>query len=177
MPRDDASTSDPIGRLQVGRIGRAHGLKGEVAFALISDRTERVAPGSILHTGARALTVSASRPHQGRWLLSFKEIKDRTAAEELLGEFVMADPLDASELEDGENVIWVHELVGAEVRDISGALLGPVVAVEDNPASALMVVSINGDEVLVPVVFIVENSPGVVVINPPDGLLDLGKSS
>jgi ribosomal 30S subunit maturation factor RimM len=89
----------------------------------------------------------------------------------------MADPLDASEIEDGENVIWVHELVGSEVRDVSGALLGPVVAVEDNPASALMVVSINGDEVLVPVVFIVENSPGVVVINPPEGLLDLGKSS
>ncbi len=177
MPRDDASTSDPVGRLQVGRIGRAHGLKGEVAFALSSDRTERVAPGSILHTGARALTVSASRPPQGRWLLSFKEIKDRTAAEELLGEFVMADPLDSAEIEDGENVIWVHELVGAEVRDVSGLLLGPVVAVEDNPASALMVVSINGDEVLVPVVFIVENSPGVVVINPPEGLLDLGKSS
>ncbi len=176
MSRDDASTSVPNGRLQVGRIGRAHGLRGEVAFVLSSDRTERVAPGSILHTGSRSLTVSASRPHQGRWLLSFDEIKDRTAAEDLLGEFVMADPLDADALEDGENVIWVHDLVGAEVRDVAGVLLGPVVAVEENPASALMVVLIDGSEVLVPVVFIVENSPGIVVINPPEGLLDLGKS-
>ena len=156
-------------RLEVGRIGRAHGLRGEVAVTLSTDRTERVAVGSRLHVDERVLTVVAARPHQGRWLVRFEEVGDRTAAEALRGEVLRAEPLEGI-----DDVLWVHELVGAEVRDTTGASIGPVLAVEDNPASDLLVVEVDGREVLVPIVFVVEQADGVVVIDPPEGLLDLG---
>jgi len=156
-------------RLEVGRIGRAHGLHGEVAFTLTSDVTERVARGSILHVGDRPLTVVASRPHQGRWLVRFAEVTDRTDAEALRGELVTADPIEGA-----DDVLWVHELVGARVLDPAGTDLGPIVAVEANPASDLLVVEIAGREVLVPSVFVVERRDGGIVIDPPEGLLDLG---
>ena len=156
-------------RLEVGRIGRAHGLRGEVAVTLSTDRTERVAVGSRLHVNDRVLTVVAARPHQGRWLVRFEEVGDRTAAEALRGEVLRAEPLEGV-----DDVLWVHELVGAEVRDTTGAPIGPVLAVEDNPASDLLVVEVDGREVLVPIVFVVEQADGVVVIDPPEGLLDLG---
>jgi 16S rRNA processing protein RimM len=159
-------------RLEVGRIGRAHGLHGEVAFTLTSDVTARVAKGSVLHVGDRSLTVVASRPHQGRWLVRFAEITDRTGAEAIRGEIVTGDPIERD-----DDVLWVHELVGAQVLDASGATLGPIVAVEANPASDLLVVDIGGREVLVPSVFVTEQRDGVIVIDPPDGLLDLGGTS
>ncbi|MFM7059843.1 MAG: ribosome maturation factor RimM [Actinomycetes bacterium] len=156
-------------RLEVGRIGRAHGLHGEVAFTLTSDVTARVAKGSVLHIGDRPLTVVASRPHQGRWLVRFAEVTDRTAAEALRGEILTAEPIEG----DGE-VLWVHELVGARVVDASGVDVGPILAVEANPASDLLVIEIGGREVLVPSVFVTERRDGVIVIDPPEGLLDLG---
>lgn len=159
-------------RLEVGRIGRAHGLHGEVAFTLTSDVTARVAKGSVLHLGDRPLTVVASRPHQGRWLVRFAEITDRTAAEAVRGEIVTADPIEGD-----DDVLWVHELVGAQVLDASGAVLGPIVAVEANPASDLLVIEIDGREVLVPSVFVTEQRDGAIVIDPPEGLLDLGGAS
>lgn len=158
-------------RLEVGRIGRAHGLRGEVAVTLSSDRTERVAVGSRLDAGERTLTVAAARPHQGRWLVRFEEVADRTDAESLRGEVLRAEPLEGI-----DDVLWVHELVGAEVRDPHGTRIGPVLAVEDNPASDLLVVDHDGREVLVPTVFVVSHDAGVVVIDPPDGLLDLGSA-
>lgn len=165
-------TGDPTpARLEVGRIGRAHGLHGEVAVTLSSDRTERVAVGSLLQVGDRTLTVTASRPHQGRWLVRFAEVADRTAAEALRGEVLRAEPLVGV-----DGVLWVHELVGAEVLDTTGARIGPVLAVEDNPASDLLVIDLDGREVLVPAVFVVSQRDGVIVIDPPDGLLDLGGS-
>ena len=159
-------------RLEVGRIGRAHGLHGEVAFTLTSDVTARVAKGSVLHAGDRPLTVVASRPHQGRWLLRFAEVADRTAAEALRGAVVTADPIEGA-----DDVLWVHELVGSRVVDTAGVDLGPIVAVEANPASDLLVVEIAGREVLVPSVFVTDRRDGVIVIDPPEGLLDLGAGS
>ena len=81
-----------------------------------------------------------------------------------------ADPLagDADVLDDDE--LWVHEVVGAEVVDRAGAPVGRVTAVEANPAHDLLVLD---GGVLVPMVFVVEQRDGVLVIDPPDGLLDL----
>lgn len=154
-------------RLEVGRIGRAHGLRGEVSITLSSERPERLAPGSILYAGDRALVVEKARPHQGRWLVYFDGIGDRTAAEALLGVVLTGDALPT---EAGE--LWVHELIGASVRDRTGRDLGAVVAVEANPASDLLV--LDGD-VLVPMAFVVEQGPGYVVIDPPEGLLDVNR--
>jgi 16S rRNA processing protein RimM len=156
-------------RLVVGRIGRAHGLRGEVAVRFTSNRPERAAPGAVLYVGERELVIATSRPHQDRVLVHFEGIEDRTAAEALQGLELSALPLgDEVQLDDDE--LWIHEVVGAEVQDRAGATVGRVVAVEANPAHDLLVLD---GGALVPMVFVVEQRDGVVVIDPPEGLFDL----
>jgi 16S rRNA processing protein RimM len=154
------------GLLEVGRIGRAHGLKGEVAVSLWADRPERVAPGQMLHTDHGDLCVASSRPHQGRWLVHFVDVTDRTAAEQLAGLTLHAPPSD----EPG--TLWVHELIGADVVrvDAPETIVGRVSAVESNPASDLLVLESGS---LVPLRFVVSHEPGsLVVVDVPDGLID-----
>ena len=162
-------TPTPGDRLVVGRVGRAHGLRGEVAVTFSSNRPERSQPGAVLFAGERELVVRASRPHQGRVLIHFTGVEDRSSAEALLGVELTAAPL-TDEVELDERELWVHEVVGAEVLDRTGAAVGRVVAVEANPAHDLLVLD---GGALVPMVFVVEQREGVVVIDPPDGLFDL----
>lgn len=155
----------PDGLLEVGRVDRGHGLRGEVVVTLTSDRTERLAPGAHLWVGETEREVAASRPHQQRWLVHFAGIGRREEADALRGAVLRAAPLD---VDDG--TLWVHELVGAVVALPDGREAGTVVAVQDNPAHDLLV--LDGGE-LVPVVFVVDASglPGRVVVDPPEGLL------
>ena len=138
-------------------------------MTLHTDRPERTTPGAVLHAGDRTLVVASARPHQGRWLVRFEGITNRDGAEALRGATLAGEPLD----DPGEGRIWVHELVGDEVRDVHGSTLGRVAAVEPNPAHDILVLD---DGVLVPMVFVVEREPGVVVVDPPDGLLDVNRS-
>lgn len=151
-------------RLEVGRIGRAHGLRGELSVTLSTDRAERLAPGSVLGTDDRDLVVQSSRPHQQRWLVCFEGVDDRTAAEQLQGVTLYADALPSATDE-----LWVHELIGATVQDPDGTALGVVEAIEANPASDLLVLD---GERLVPLTFVVAHAPGVVTVDVPDGLWD-----
>jgi 16S rRNA processing protein RimM len=156
-------------RLEVGRIGRAHGMRGEVSVSLTSDRVERLTEGSVLFVDDRPLVVLSARPHSGRWLVCFEGIDDRTAAEGLLGRMISGEVLPT-----GDDELWVHELIGAAVRDAAGRDHGTVLSVEANPASDLLV--LDGD-VLVPMTFVVERGPGFVVIDPPEGLLDVNRKN
>jgi 16S rRNA processing protein RimM len=115
----------------------------------------------------RELVVAGSRKHGERWLVRFEGVADRDRAEALRGALLTGDPLPT-----GDDELWVHELIGASVRDVAGAELGRVVAVEANPASDLLVLE---GEVLVPVRFVVEQRDGVVVVDPPEGLLDVNR--
>jgi 16S rRNA processing protein RimM len=153
--------------LEVGRIGRAHGLHGEVSVVAISNRPERFDVGSTLFVDGHPLVIAAARRHQDRWLVHFEGVDDRTAAEALRNKVLMAEPLDT---ERGEDELWVHELIGAEVHDRAGVARGRVVAVEANPAHDLLVLD---DGRLVPVVFIVSHEPGLVGIDPPEGRFEL----
>lgn len=156
----------PSGRLEVGRVHKAHGLKGDVSVSLTTDRLERVEPGSRLFVDdvEREVVRSTHQP-PSRWLVGFAGITDRTAAEALRGAVLTAAPLEA-EVDE----LWVHELVGASVALADGTVVGVVEAVEDNPAHDILVLD-TGD--LVPAVFVVDASalPGRVVIDPPEGLL------
>jgi 16S rRNA processing protein RimM len=151
-------------RLEVARVGRAHGLRGEVAVTFISNRPERTKPGTRLYAGDRELVIGSAREHQKRWLIHFDGIEDRTDAEHLLGQVLTAEPLY------DEGALWVHDLVGAVVVDGAGRLLGTVTAVEANPAHDLLV--LDGGP-LIPMVFVTEHGNGRVVVEVPDGLLDL----
>jgi 16S rRNA processing protein RimM len=157
-----------MNRLEVGRVGRAHGIVGEMAVTLHTNRPERVEPGTVLYVGDRPLVISASRRHKQRWLVTFDGVVDRTAAEALTGEILTADPLGP--LPDGE--LWLHELVGSEVRDTSGVSLGSVTGVDANPAHDILVVD---DDLLVPVVFVIEHRDGVVIVDPPEGLVEINR--
>jgi 16S rRNA processing protein RimM len=151
--------------LEVGRIVKPHGLRGEVAVDVVTNRPEqRFAPGSVLQSERGPLEVVSSRPHQGRWLVTFAGVEDRAGAEGLRGLLLRGEPMAE------EGALWVHELIGAEVVDRAGRRHGVVQAVEANPASDLLVLP---GERLVPLVFVVEQRPGLVVIDPPEGLFDL----
>jgi 16S rRNA processing protein RimM len=157
--------------LEVGRIGRPHGLRGEVVVRLTTDRDERLAPGSVLQTDAGELVVVAARPHQDRWIVSFEGCHRREDVEGLRGKVLRAEALD------DPDELWVHDLVGAEVvtaEPAGGERVGTCVAVVANPASDLLELDSGA---LVPVVFVVgvdhEDGRGRVTIDPPEGLLDL----
>jgi 16S rRNA processing protein RimM len=150
--------------LEVGRVVKAHGIKGEVIVELVTDRTERVAPGSALQAGDRRFEVRESTPHQGRWIVQFAGVSDRNAAERLRGVALSAEPLA------DPDALWVHELIGSEVVDLVGSALGRVTSVEANPASDLLVLDGGG---LVPLRFVTDHQPGRITVDVPDGLFDL----
>jgi 16S rRNA processing protein RimM len=149
--------------LEVGRVGKPHGLAGEVVVSLVSNRPERVVVGSAFLTDAGELRIEASRPFADNWLMRFAGVDTREAAEGLRGTVLRGHPLD------DEDAWWVHELIGSEVFDTEGAHLGTVGAVVANPASDLL--ELDGGA-LVPLRFVVTRSPGRVVLDPPAGLLD-----
>lgn len=154
---------DEPGELEVGRIGKAHGLAGEVRVELWTEDS-RLAPGSMLSSDRGPLTVVSSRPHQDRHLVRFQGVSDREGAEALRGLMLRARPIERP------GTLWVHELVGATVESSDGRELGVVAAVEANPASDLLVLADGG---LVPLRFVVSHEPGQrVVVDVPDGLFD-----
>jgi len=153
--------------LEVGRVGRAHGLRGEVHVVAVSNVAERFAPGSELVVGDRPLVVASARASGSGWVVKFSGVDDRDAAELLRGRSVQAVALEAGSRGDD---VFVHEVIGAEVRDRSGKRIGRVEAVQANPAHDLLVLD---GGALVPFVFVVDREPGVVVVDLPEGLLDL----
>lgn len=153
-------------RLEVGRIGRAHGLRGEVVVTPVSNIVERFAKGATLWVDDIPRLIASSRPNQHRFVIRFEGVDGRDAAEALRGKLVEAEPL--GEAPEGE--LWVHDLIGSEVRDRAGTEFGRVVSVEANPAHDLLVLD---GGALVPMVFVVSSDSGVVVIDPPTGLFDL----
>ncbi len=150
------------GGLEVGRVVKPHGLRGEVVVDLVTNRTERLAPGSLLCSTAGDLEVERSSPHQGRWIVAFAGMDDRDGAEALRGVVLSAPAIH------DPDALWVHELVGSEVETADGRGHGRVVAVEANPASDLLVLD---GGALVPLRFVVCHRPGRVVVDPPEGLL------
>jgi 16S rRNA processing protein RimM len=156
--------------LEVGRIVKAHGIRGEVLVGLTGDRAERVQPGAVLTTkDGRALVVQRSSAHQGKWIVAFEGIPDRTTAESLHGTVLYGEPID------DPDTLFVHDLIGSTVVDATtGDELGTVESVEANPASDLLVLAGTGGQGLIPVRFVLgRDDDGRLRVDIPDGLLDL----
>ncbi|WP_422116949.1 ribosome maturation factor RimM [Brachybacterium sp. UNK5269] len=166
----------------VATIGKAHGLRGEVALNLRTDQPEeRLQPGTSFEVEdggrPRALTVRSVRAQQNRWYVSFEEVADRTEAEALRG-VELSVAVDAEEESDEDPDAWYpSQLKGLAVRHVDGRELGTVVGIEHYPAQDLLIVR-TGDgrrvqlplvEQLVPEVDL-ENA--VVLADPPGGLFD-----
>ena len=151
--------------LEIGSIGRAHGTAGEVVVRLVTNRLERLDPGSTLNTESGNLVVAAARPHQDRWLVRFEGVGNRTEAEKLRGLVLSAAPLEEAD------VLWVHELIGSTVQELDGTDRGKVETVVANPASDLLELDTGH---LIPLTFVTNFEARVVTVDAPDGLFDLG---
>ena len=175
-------------RVVVGRIGRAHGIRGEVSVDVRTDEPEaRFAPGNIVFPAAAgpssslpALVVEQARWHAGRMLVQFEGVASRTAAEGLRGLLLEVD-VDAAEVPDDPDEYFDHQLVGLRVRRADGEAgpveVGEVTEVVHLPGHDLLAVRADdGRELLVP--FVTEIVPeidvagGFVLVTPPPGLLD-----
>ena len=168
----------------VGRLGRPHGLRGEFLVDVRTDVPERrFAAGSVLGCtapGFPRLTVAAARRHSGRWVVRFEEVADRTAADAVRGAMLTIDPAEVGAAGDDadDEAWWDSELVGLAAVLPDGAGVGTVAEVLHPPGGDLLVVRTETDaEVLIP--FVAELVPtvdvpaGRVVIDPPEGLLEL----
>jgi 16S rRNA processing protein RimM len=166
-------------QLTVGRIGRAHGIRGAVVVGVRTDEPElRFAKGSRLDTdpsGVGPLTVAGTRWHSGELLVRFEGIADRGAAEELRGTWLLVDsagippPEDPDEFND-------TDLIGLSVRTLDGTVVGTVDDVLHPAQDVLVIKAPDGREVMVPfvkpIVPEVDIESGVMTIDPPEGLLN-----
>ena len=167
-------------QLVVARIGRAHGIKGQVTVEVRTDEPEtRLAPGAVLVTDpatAGPLTVADARWHSGRLLLSFRGVTDRTGAEGLRGTLLIAE-VDPEQTPEDPEEYYDHQLVGLAVFLADGTAVGELTSIAHLPAQDLLTVTRpDGTEVLVP--FVTEIVPEIdlkqkrAVLTPPPGLLD-----
>ena len=172
------SSASSAGEVVVGAIGKAFGLRGEVYVHPDPDIGESFRPGRRYHVVGqdRVLTVADSHVHAGRQLVHFKGVGDRSAAEALRG-LVLTVPRDAVELD--EDAFWAGDLLGAEVVDDAGDIVGVVDGFRDGHAHDYLVIARpDGGEVLVPAVSeLVEIAPSEhgevkVTLHPIPGLLD-----
>ena len=167
----------------VGRIGRPHGVRGEVSVEPLTDEPERrFADGAVLDVRAvrpapgtpLTLTVLGTRWHQGRLLVRFAELADRTAAEAARG-CRLTVAFDPEETPEDPEEFYDHQLVGLLVEDTAGDRRGTVVAVDHAGAQDLLRIDVDGREVLFPFVTalvpVVDVAGGVVVVDDRPGLL------
>ncbi len=162
----------------VARIGKPHGLKGEVTVRVHTDEPEqRFTPGAVLRTDPAdrgPLTLRSARIHRDIWLLAFDEAADRTAAEALRGTKLL------SQAQESDDAWYEDELVGLAVVTVGGASVGTVTGLHERPAQDLLEVALDGGgTAYVPLVAQlvpeVDLDAGRVVIDPPPGLLELGR--
>ncbi|WP_354642478.1 ribosome maturation factor RimM [Kitasatospora camelliae] len=167
-------------QLVVGKIGRAHGIKGDVSVEVRTDEPElRLGPGAVLMTdpaSAGPLTVESGRVHSGRLLLRFAGVKDRNGAEALRGTLLISE-VDPEERPEDPEEYYDHQLIGLDVVLADGTPVGELTEVIHLPYQDLLTVrKADGTEVLVP--FVSQIVPTVdlenqrAVITPPPGLID-----
>lgn len=171
----------------VGRIGKPHGIKGEVSVEPRTDEPDRrFAVGARLktenkrpegHQSPSHLTVAGTRWHSGRLLVRFEEIPDRNAAEESRGTLLLI-PLDPDERPEDPEEFYDHQLVGLAVVTTDGRTVGTLKEIVHGSAQDLLVIAADGPDVLVP--FVSELVPEVdvtggriVVADRPGLLADL----
>jgi len=168
----------------VGRIARAHGLRGQVIVNAETDFPgERFQPGAELFvrkTGAAAevlMTVTTARFHGDRPVIGLKGVDEMNAATALAGAELRVPVERLMALPDG--TFYRHDLIGCEVETVAGARIGVVSDVEGTLAGSRLVVQMADGEALVPLAVeickTIDPAAKRIVIDPPAGLLDVNK--
>ncbi|MFJ1543998.1 ribosome maturation factor RimM [Streptomyces sp. NPDC088246] len=167
-------------QLVVARIGRAHGIKGEVTVEVRTDEPElRLAPGAVLATEPATvgpLTIETGRVHSGRLLLRFEGVRDRTAAEALRNTLLIAE-VDPAELPEDPEEFYDHQLMDLDVVLADGTEIGRITEITHLPSQDLFIVERpDGSEVMIPfveeIVTEIDLEEQRAVITPPPGLID-----
>ncbi|TDC03921.1 ribosome maturation factor RimM [Nonomuraea longispora] len=165
-------------QLVVGRIGRPHGVRGEVTVEVRTDDPElRFAPGTSIATdppGRGPLVVEGRRWHKGLLLVSFAGISGRDAAEDLRNTMLVIDSAEVAPLDDPDE-FHDHQLIGLAVETASGEPVGEVTDVLHHGQDLLVVRRKEADDALIPfvkaLVPVVDVEAGRLVVDPPEGLL------
>jgi 16S rRNA processing protein RimM len=166
-------------QVTVGRIGRPHGVRGDVVVGVRTDEPElRFAQGSRLDTDPAALgplTVAWTKWHSGELLVRFEGVGDRDAAADLRGTWLFVDSASIAPPEDPDE-FRDTDLIGLRVRTVAGTEVGVVDDVLHSGQDTLVIKAADGREVMVPfvkpIVPEVDVASGYMVIDPPQGLLD-----
>jgi 16S rRNA processing protein RimM len=169
----------------IGRIGKAHGIRGEVTVEVRTDDPDgRFAPEAVLTTDRPerpTLVIEKSRPHHGRMLVLFEGVPDRNAAELLRGTLLSVDAGADPDLDDPDE-FYDHQLIGLAVVTTAGVPVGEVTDVLHHGQDLLVIRRSSGPaaDALVPfvsaIVTEVDVPSGRLVIDPPPGLLDPAES-
>ncbi len=174
---DPRSTPDTV---VVGRIGRPHGVRGEVTVEVRTDDPDlRFVVGAVLATDPAErgpVTITGRRWHREVLLLTVQGIETREDAETLRDTELLVDVADLPPLEDPES-FYDHQLVGLAARLADGTALGEVTSVRHEGADLLVLQAADGRELLIPfvtaIVPTVDVAGGFLVVDPPAGLLEL----
>ncbi|MFD3921004.1 ribosome maturation factor RimM [Streptomyces sp. NPDC058595] len=167
-------------QLVVARIGRAHGIKGEVTVEVRTDEPElRLGPGAVLATEPAStgpLTIETGRVHSGRLLLRFAGVSDRTAAEALRNTLLIAE-VDPEDMPEDPDEYYDHQLMDLDVVLADGTEVGRITEITHLPSQDLFIVERpDGSEVMIPFVEEIVTEIDLVeqraVIDPPPGLID-----
>lgn len=175
--------------LVVGRVVKAHGVRGELVVEVRTDSPhDRFTPGARLigrpgrgkTVPDREVIVEAARDHSGRLLVRLAGVTDRDAADALRGMLLLVDSASLPATDDPDE-FHDHQLVGLRALDTSGAEIGEVTEVVHTAGGELLTVRLpDGVDALVPFVTAivpeVDLASGTCVIDPPEGLLDLGSA-
>jgi 16S rRNA processing protein RimM len=163
-------------QLVVGRIGRAHGVLGEATIEVRTDDADlRFAVGNaVTLENSKKLIIKSSRWHNQVLLLSFDGITDRNQIEELRDQLISTE-VDTSAMAPGE--YHYQQLIGSQVFLQSGDQVGVVGEIVKLPGQDLLSVDKGGSQVLVPmvkqIIISIDVAAKKIVINPPEGLLDV----
>ncbi|MEU9995137.1 ribosome maturation factor RimM [Streptomyces sp. NPDC050848] len=167
-------------QLVVARVGRAHGIKGEVSVEVRTDEPElRLSPGAVLLTDPAStgpLTIETGRVHSGRLLLRFEGVRDRNAAEALRNTLLIAE-VDPDELPAEEDEYYDHQLMDLDVVLADGTEVGRITEISHLPSQDLFIVERpDGTELMIPfvedIVTEIDLEQQRAVIDPPPGLID-----
>ena len=168
--------------LLVGRVARAHGNRGQVIVNLETDfPDERFAPGRVLLVGTggevQARRIRDVRFHQGRPVLTLDGVETMNDAEALAGADLRVEAATLAPLPAG--TFYRHDLVGCEVTETQGRVLGRVIAVEGPMERSCLVVEGSRGEILIPlaadICVHVDPRSQRIVVHPPEGLIELNE--
>ena len=177
-PRSSGSTQPELRYLAIGRVARAHGVRGEISIAILTDFPERFETTEWVYLGnefeATAYRLEKYRWHKKNILLTLAGISDRDQAEQLKGQFVQVPLEEAVSLPEGS--YYLYQLMGLQVITTDGVDLGSVANIIETGANDVYVVKKDGQpDILLPaiadVVKSIDLEKGQITVALIDGLI------